>query len=108
MNRYYKTITAFVLALFLAAPAMALDLNSAKSQGQVGEKHNGYIGAVKPGGAVNALVSNINAQRRSHYQQISKKNGTSLSNVEKLAGDKLINRTPSGQYVNRGSGWVKK
>lgn len=108
MNRYMKMIAVASLALLLASPALALGLNEAKSQGLVGEKHNGYIGAVKPGGAVNSLVQSINAKRKSHYRSISAKNGTSLSNVEKLAGDKLINRAPRGQYVNRGSGWVKK
>ena len=108
MNRLMKIITTLTLALFLAAPALALNLDEAKSQGLVGEKIDGYIGAVKSSSAVNALVNSINSQRKSHYRQISKKNGTSLSTVERLAGEKLINRAPSGQYVNRGSGWVIK
>lgn len=108
MKRILKTLTALTLALLLAAPALALDLDSAKSQGLVGEKINGYIGAVKSSGEVNTLVSNINAQRKAHYQAISRKNGTPLSTVEKLAGEKLINRAPRGQFVNSGSGWVKK
>ncbi|MGD8557202.1 MAG: YdbL family protein [Chromatiales bacterium] len=108
MKRILNTLTAFTLALLLAVPALALDLDAAKSQGLVGEKINGYIGAVKSGGEVNALVSSINAQRKTHYQEISRKNGTPLSTVEKLAGEKLINRAPRGQYINSGSGWVKK
>ena len=108
MNRMLTMIAALTLSLLLASPALALNLDEAKSQGLVGEKINGYIGAVQPSGNVNALVKNINAKRKSHYQQISYKNGTSLGNVEKLAGEKLINRAPRGQYVNRGSGWVRK
>lgn len=108
MQTILKTLTAFMLALLLATPALALDLDTAKARGLVGENINGYIGAVKPNAEVNTLVRSINAQRKSHYQEISRNNGTSLSAVEKLAGEKLINRTPRGQYVNRGSGWVRK
>jgi uncharacterized protein YdbL (DUF1318 family) len=108
MKRILNTLTAFTLALFLAAPALALDLDSAKASGLVGENANGYIGAVQSSGEVNALVKSINAQRKAHYQDISRKNGTPLGTVEKLAGEKLINRAPRGQYINRGSGWVKK
>ncbi|MEJ2308326.1 MAG: YdbL family protein [Gammaproteobacteria bacterium] len=108
MHTILKTLTAFMLALLLATPALALDLDTAKARGLVGESSNGYIGAVQSNAEVNALVRSINSQRKSHYQEISRKNGTSLSAVEKLAGDKLIRRASPGEYVNRGSGWVKK
>ena len=108
MKRILNTLTVLILSLLIASPALALNLDEAKSQGLVGEMANGYIGAVKSSGEVNTLVKSINAQRKTHYQEISRKNGTPLSTVEKLAGEKLINRAPRGQFVNRGSGWVKK
>lgn len=108
MKRILNTLTVLALALLLASPALALDLDSAKARGLVGENANGYIGAVQSTGEVNALVKSINTQRKAHYQEISRKNGTPLGTVEKLAGEKLINRAPRGQYINRGSGWVKK
>jgi len=108
MKRILNTLTVLILSLLLASPALALDLDSAKSRGLVGEMASGYIGAVKSSAEVNTLVRSINAQRKAHYQEISRRNGTPLSTVEKLAGEKLINRAPRGQYINRGSGWVKK
>ncbi|MGD8236159.1 MAG: YdbL family protein [Chromatiales bacterium] len=108
MKRILNTLTVLILSLLLASPALALDLDSAKARGLVGENANGYIGAVQSSGEVNALVNSINTQRKAHYQEISRKNGTPLGTVEKLAGEKLINRAPRGQYINRGSGWVKK
>ena len=37
----------FAVTLVLAGAAFALDLESAKSQGLVGEQPNGYLGVVK-------------------------------------------------------------
>ena len=108
MHTIMKTLTVLIVTLLLASPALALNLDEAKSQGLVGEKHNGYVGVVKSSAGVDSLVRSINAQRKAHYQDISQKNGTSLGNVEKLAGQKLINRTPRGQYIDTGSGWVRK
>ena len=39
---------------------------------------------------------------------IAKKNGTSLSAVEALAGKKAMAKTPTGQYIKVGKKWKKK
>ena len=96
------------LSLLLIMPAQALDLGEAKSKGLVGETSTGYIAAVKPSGEVNALVKDINTQRKAHYQKIAKKNNISLQAVEARAGQKAIGKTASGQYVDSGSGWRTK
>jgi uncharacterized protein YdbL (DUF1318 family) len=103
-------IRAALLALLLiSAPAFALDLGQAKSQGLVGETASGYLGVVSGGGDVQQLVNSVNAQRRAEYQSIAQRNGTSLQAVEALAGKKAIERTPPGQYVQLPSGqWVRK
>jgi uncharacterized protein YdbL (DUF1318 family) len=102
---------ALFFALF-AVPAFAIDLDSAKAQGLVGEKLNGYIGIVtsSPTPEVKAMVDDINLRRRASYQQIANKTpGANLNAVEKLAAEKLIAKTPSGQYVEQAPGqWVKK
>lgn len=97
-----------VLTALLALPALALDLEEAKSGGLVGETANGYLAAVKPSAEVEALVADINNQRKSRYQQIANKNGISLAAVEARAGKKAISMTPAGEYVNTGKGWQKK
>jgi len=89
----------------------AIDLQSAKAQGLVGEQPNGYLGSVKgnAGNDVAALIAQINAARKTEYQRIAKRNNTQLDVIEKLAGKKAIEKTPSGQFVKSASGsWVKK
>lgn len=104
-------ITVFLLISTSAwiQSAWALDLQTAKSQGMVGEMSSGYLGIIKSSAEVQALVKQVNDARRKHYTEIAKRNGTSLNVVELLAGKKAIEMTPSGQYVKPDSGgWVKK
>ncbi len=89
--------------------AWALSLDEAKAKGQVGEKASGYLGAVTGGNAeVQALVSDINQKRRQAYEEIAKRNGTSLNSVETLAGEKAIQNTKPGNMVEGPGGWLKK
>lgn len=98
----------FTLTL-LAGTAYALELRDAKTQGLVGETASGYLAPVNSNEQmVLDLVSDINAKRKAHYQGIAKDNKTPLQTVEQLAGKKAMTKTPSGQYVDSGSGWQKK
>jgi len=55
------------------------------------------------------LLSDINGKRRDAYKQIAIKNGTTLQAVETLAGEKAMQKTPSGQYIKDASdNWVQK
>ncbi len=99
---------AVAALLLIALPAMALDLGEAKSKGLVGETNTGYLGAVKSSSEVDALVADINAKRKAHYQKIASENGISLQAVEARAGLKAIEKTPAGEFVNTGAGWQKK
>lgn len=103
-----RTLVAVALALVMAMPAFALDLDAAKAAGLVGETNTGYIAAVQPSSEVNALVASINSQRKAHYQQIATQNGITLQAVEVRAGQKAIEKTPAGGFINTGSGWQKK
>lgn len=108
------TITlAFALVAALALPAASseLDLDTAKSQGLVGEKVDGFVGIVvaEPTPPVVALVKNVNAKRRAAYEAIAKKNGTEFDAVAALAGAKLIERASPGEWVTDADGnWHKK
>ena len=111
MKRMMKTIAlAAVLVAALAVNAFAMDLGAAKNQGLVGERPDGYLGAVAAGRAdVQALVNDINAQRRAQYQALAQRNGTSLAAVEQVVGQKLISRAGPGEYVmTPGGQWVRK
>ncbi|MFP1679292.1 YdbL family protein [Alloalcanivorax sp. C16-2] len=96
-------------ALLLSVTAAALDLNQAKAEGLVGEQPNGYLGVVKATPAAVELVSDINEKRRAAYERIAKQNGITLDQVANLAGQKAIEKTPTGEYIKTPTGqWVEK
>ncbi|MEQ9143556.1 MAG: YdbL family protein [Parvibaculaceae bacterium] len=119
MRKLFATLTRFaasfavVLSLALVAPPASADpLDDAKAAGLVGERLDGYLGIVRPsaGADVQRLVQDINLRRRDSYRAIAEQTaGSTLSDVEILAGAKLIARTPAGQYVQNAAGeWVRK
>lgn len=90
-------------------PLSALTLEEAKAKGLVGEKSNGYLGVVAAGNAeAQDLASDINQKRRKAYQEIARRDGTNLSTVETLAGEKAIEKTKPGNMVEGSGGWIKK
>jgi len=106
-----KTITTLLIAglLFAAQPVFAIDLQSAKSQGLVGETTTGYLEAVRqPTAEVKALVNDINDQRKQKFKEIAARNNTSLEAVEQLAGKKAIEKSSPGSYVKIGGSWQQK
>jgi len=94
-------LAAAVLLIAVAPSAWAEDLDAAKAAGLVGERPDGYLGLVSASAppAVKQLVQDINAKRKLKYAEIAKQNGTEVDAVAALAGAKLIERTPAGQYV---------
>lgn len=104
-------LAAMLLTLLPAGPvhAQVTSLGDAKAQGLVGEQLDGYLGVVKNAPGVQQLVDDVNLQRRQLYRDIARKNGAPLSAVEKLAGQKAIERATSGEIVQSPSeGWVRK
>ena len=102
---------ALILPVFflIALPAYALDLDTARDQGLVGEKLDGYVAVVKDGPGVPALVSQINAKRKAEYQKISAKNGEPVDVVAKLAAPKIIGNLKKGHYYQGSDGsWKQK
>ncbi len=109
MRRFVPLIIVALLLLGSVGEAIALELETAKAQGVVGEQSDGYLGSVEPSAESNALVAHINAQRKVKYLEIAEKNGTSLTDVETLAGKKAIEMTAPGGYIRVGAGgWKKK
>lgn len=100
-----------VVALSWPGAAQALTLEAAKAENLVGERPDGYVGIVvaDPPSEVRELVAQVNARRRAAYEEIAKKNGVPVEAVAALAGQRLIDRTPVGQYVMDAQGrWVQK
>ncbi|MCL4678802.1 MAG: DUF1318 domain-containing protein [Alphaproteobacteria bacterium] len=102
---------ALILPVFLliALPVYALDLDSARNQGLVGERLDGYVGVVKDAPGVSALVADINAKRKAEYQKISAKNGKAVDIVGKIAAETIIAKLKPGHYYQGpDGGWKKK
>jgi uncharacterized protein len=104
-------ITWALLLLLAAAPSAALDLESAKRAGALGERADGFVGAVQanPTAEVAALVKEVNEKRRAHYAEIAKRNNVPIDAVAREAGRKLIERAAPGHWVTDEEGrWYQK
>ena len=86
-----------------------LSLEEAKARGLVGEKANGYLGVVTAGSQeAQTLAADVNDKRRQVYQDIAARNRTPLQSVEALAGEKAIQNTKAGHFVEGPGGWTRK
>ena len=103
----------WLVALAIAAAPLAsaaLDLDSAKQSGVIGETTDGYVAAVAADAPadVAALAAKVNAERRATYEQIASKNGAPVDEVGKLAAQKLITRAAPGTWIRDGARWYQK
>ena len=107
-----KVFAAFLISLLTVFVAMASSsLTQPKADGLIGEQANGYLGLVAQNVPANVkkLVAEVNAKRKAGYQKIAAKQGTSLSEVEKVGGNKAIEKTLRGNYIRGANGtWHKK
>jgi uncharacterized protein len=110
-----KRLASLLLLLSLSLPALALNLNEAmsalgdaKTSGQLGEMPNGYLGVVTSGGQAAEIAQLINQARRTEYLKLAAQNGIQLSDVEAIAGQKAIDKTPPGQYIQLQGKWQRK
>ncbi len=95
--------------LLITSTVQAFDLDTAKSQGLVGEQINGYVGVVRNAPGIQALVNSVNMQRRQLYQDVARRNGVPLGGVERLAGEKAISESTPGAMVQDANGaWMQK
>lgn len=113
--KLFAQFSALLFALSLAFSAMAMSLGeaknvleSAKSQGLVGETPSGYLAPVTSDQKAQEVVSAINDARREAYKKIAEKHSIAVTKVETVAGQKAIEKTPSGQYIKVNDRWVKK
>ncbi len=100
------TITALALT-----PEEQNMLHEAKAQGAVGEQLNGYLGiaTASPSSKIKALANKVNAERKTLYNNIAKRNSLKLQDVESLAGKKAIKKTKTGQMIQLSNGkWGEK
>ncbi|MBU1437325.1 MAG: YdbL family protein [Gammaproteobacteria bacterium] len=110
-----KIVCLTAMLMFLSQPLLAMDLQqamtvlpTAKAQGLVGEKPDGYLGVVKAEGDTASLVQLINTARRNEYQKLATANGIKLADVELLAGQKALDKTQPGHFILQDGQWLKK
>ncbi len=110
MKKLLTVLTTLGLVLMLQT-AWAIDLDSAKSQGLVGEGNNGYLAAVKtPASAeVRALIQEVNGKRRAEFERTAASTGATLEQVALRFYELAVQRTAPGNYYQDPSGrWQKK
>ena len=111
-NRVNTVFLSLLLSMMTASVAVAASpLAKPKADGLIGEQANGYIGLVEQNvpADIKKLVNEANANRKTGYQKIAAKQGTSLKDVEKVGGQTAIDKTLKGNYVRDASGrWRKK
>lgn len=103
-------LLAFLFILLLgAAPVMAEPLDDAKASGELGERIDGYLG-VPPdaGGSAKSLADEINAKREKSYAEIAGKRSVPVKAVAAIAGEKMVEKAPAGEWVMDSSGWHRK
>jgi uncharacterized protein YdbL (DUF1318 family) len=109
--RLAAALLAAIVVLAHAPAARGDALDDARARGLVGERADGYVGLVDANApaAVKNLVEEVNQKRAHQYETIALRNGTNATAVAALAGAKLVERAPAGQFVMDASGsWKKK
>jgi len=105
-----KSLFIAASLLIMSQLALALTLDEAQNKGLLGENASGYLEMTPRGNAeAKTLMTDINAQRKTKYQSIADKQKTELKSIEKIAGEKIINKLNTGEFFKDSDGqWHKK
>lgn len=98
-----------VLGMLAASSAQALTLDEARQQGRAGETLNGYLAPRQQDAETAALIAQINQQREQRYREVAQRNRLTTAEVARIAGEKLVQRAATGEYVQGINGqWIRK
>ncbi len=106
-----KNLIAILFLVLLAQGAWAIDINSAKEQGLVGEANTGLLAAVKkpPSAEVAALIRDVNARRKARFEQAVRRTDATPEQVRARFYQLAVEKTRPGHYYQDTSGaWRKK
>jgi uncharacterized protein YdbL (DUF1318 family) len=111
MRAAMRTAALGAALLAVAVPAMAQDaVSGARAAGLVGERYDGYLGAVgaiPP--AVRAQVGAINIKRRSVYAGYAAQRGVAAQDVGVAAACTLFARVAVGEaYLLHDANWQRR
>lgn len=80
--------------------AQAIGLDQARSQGLVCEGGNGLLVPTgSPSAEVQQLIQSVNSQRNQEYSNIQANQGTSLTQVQSIAAQEIMDSVPRGTYI---------
>ena len=88
-----------ILTIFIPMFAFALDLTQARGAKLIAENDHGYLVALTSSPEVKQLVEEVNAKRRAEYEKIASQTNTSLSEVEQVSAEKILNSLPVGTKI---------
>ncbi len=76
-------------------------VDKAKADRLIGERIDGYLGAVNEGVPVDvqSAMNEINIRRKSVYTRLARSQSVSVEVVAKLSGEKLTAKARSGQMI---------
>lgn len=85
-------------------------VDAAKKRGEIGERVDGYLAAVKPLSAnVQAAMNDINISRKVVYEKLAEARGQSIRVVAQLTGESQIAKADPGDYIQGADGqWKQK
>jgi uncharacterized protein YdbL (DUF1318 family) len=93
-----------------AQQARPRELDGPRAAGQVGERYDGYAearGGAPPG--VVALVEQVNARRRTYYQQKAAEQHVAVDAIARIYAAQIIEHQPPGTWVLLENGkWQQK
>ena len=106
-----RNVIALLFLLMACSGAWAIDLESAKDQGLVGESVTGMLAAVKtpPGADVEALIRDVNKKRMARFKQAAERTDATLEQVTARFYQLAVEKTRAGHYYQDSAGnWRKK
>lgn len=107
---FFLSVALLIGVFAFQGQAFAIDIDTAKAQGLVGERPDGLLGSVTtPSADITALIDDVNARRMAIFKRVANEKGQTLDVVQQISGQEFIARTAKGQYVMSSSGkWSKK
>jgi uncharacterized protein len=115
MNKNVEMIIAALLLGTTATAAHAMQRDpayqSARTEGLVGEKPDGYLGFVSaPSPAIRALVDDLNIKRKAVYTKEAAANGATVVEMAFRNGCRLISErtSPGEKYQKPDGSWTTR
>ena len=102
---------ALLMMSVIAQSAWAIDLDSAKASGLVGEANNGYLAAVTTPASseVKKLISVVNEKRREKFMATAQKTDATMAQVQYRFYQLAVKNTKPGNYYQDADGnWKRK